>query len=220
MAGYKIEYFRGMTYDKVKTIFKREYKKVHTLFKPDKDVQEPKKKRVADETLLEESFKKGYTEHVGNCPGSKVVEALQVKYPIIDWEIHSEGLRVYWKIIRVGGITKDYQVFEDILKVFDKEDLVALWNLVKEKFSLAVPSEDKEKALWVELKRLFKPDANDILSKIQRYMHAPLTWKLYNDCGVHYVSSIRGHDIFMLIEKDYPFVKCCHDPDVEWKITS
>nr|GEV08365.1 hypothetical protein [Tanacetum cinerariifolium] len=58
MAGYKIEFFRGMTYDKVRPIFEREYKKVQTLFKPDKDVQEPKKKRVANETLLQESFKK------------------------------------------------------------------------------------------------------------------------------------------------------------------
>nr|GEY81155.1 hypothetical protein [Tanacetum cinerariifolium] len=75
-----------------------------------------------------------------------------VKYPIIYWEIHSEGSRVYWKIIRVGGITKAYHIFEDMLKGFDREDFVALWNLVKEKFSLAVPSKDKEKALWVEQK--------------------------------------------------------------------
>nr|GEY97181.1 hypothetical protein [Tanacetum cinerariifolium] len=27
--------------------------------------------------------------------------------------------------------------------------------------------------------------------------------KLYTDCGVHHVSSTRGHDIFMLTEKDY-----------------
>nr|GEU56532.1 hypothetical protein [Tanacetum cinerariifolium] len=47
------------------------------------------------------------------------VEALQVKYPIIDWEIHSEGSRSYWKIIRVGGITKAYQIFEDMLKEKD-----------------------------------------------------------------------------------------------------
>nr|GFA14613.1 hypothetical protein [Tanacetum cinerariifolium] len=31
------------------------------------------------------------------------VEALQVKHPIIDWEIHSEEKREYWKIIRLGG---------------------------------------------------------------------------------------------------------------------
>nr|GFB17574.1 hypothetical protein [Tanacetum cinerariifolium] len=58
MVGYKMKFFRGMTYDKVRPIFEREYKKVQTLFKLDKDVEEPKKKRVADETLLQESFKK------------------------------------------------------------------------------------------------------------------------------------------------------------------
>nr|GFD20882.1 hypothetical protein [Tanacetum cinerariifolium] len=58
MVGYKMKHFRGMAYDKVRPIFEREYKKVQTLFKPNKDVEEPKKKRVADETLLQESFKK------------------------------------------------------------------------------------------------------------------------------------------------------------------
>nr|GEX69937.1 hypothetical protein [Tanacetum cinerariifolium] len=195
---------------------------------PDKDVEEPKKKRVADETLLQESFKKLRAAEVSrseqipsNDPKEMTeedvhnmleivpvpefkVEALQVKYPIINWEIHSECSKVYWKIIRVRGITEAYQVFEYMLKGFDREDLVALWNLVKEKFSSAMPSEDKEKALWVDLKRLFELDTDDVLWKLQRYMHAPLTWKLYINCGVHHVSSTRGHDIFMLIEKDYP----------------
>nr|GEY87775.1 putative ribonuclease H-like domain-containing protein [Tanacetum cinerariifolium] len=174
---------------------------VQTLCKPDKDVEEPRKKKVADETLLQESFKKlraakvsgsvSTQEIPSNDPKEMTkedfqnmleiflvsefkVEALQVKYPIIDWEIHTEG--------------------------FDREDLVALWNFVKEKFSSAVLGEDKEKALWVELKRLFEPDADDVLWKLQRYMHASLTWKLYTDCGVHHVSSTREHDIFMLTE--------------------
>nr|GEW73465.1 ribonuclease H-like domain-containing protein [Tanacetum cinerariifolium] len=172
---------KGMTYDKVRPIFKREYKKVQTLFKPNTNVEEPKKKRVAEETLLQESFKKlKAVEVLGSESTQEVpsndpkemsiedvqsmleivpvsefkVEALQVKYPIIDWEIHSECSRSYWKIIRV----------------------------VKEKFSLIVPSVDKEKALWVELKRLLEPDADDVIWKLQR------------------------HDMFMLIEKDYPLL--------------
>nr|GEZ07801.1 hypothetical protein [Tanacetum cinerariifolium] len=112
MVGYKMKHFRGMTYDKVRPIFEREYKKVQTLFKPDKDVEEPTKKRVAEETLLQEIFKK--------------LKAVEVKYPIIDWKIHSEGSRSYWKIIRGDGITEAYQGFKDMLKGFDKEDLVAL----------------------------------------------------------------------------------------------
>nr|GEX04106.1 hypothetical protein [Tanacetum cinerariifolium] len=174
MAGYKMEHFRGMTFDKARPIFEREYKKVQTLFKLDKDVEEPKKKRVADKTLLQESFKKLRAVEVSGSKSTQEipsndpkemtkddvhnmleivlvsefkVEALQVKYPIIDWEIHTEGSITYWKIIRVRGITKAYQSFEDMLKGFNREYLLALWNLVKEKFSSAVPSEDKEKAL-------------------------------------------------------------------------
>nr|GEW50078.1 hypothetical protein [Tanacetum cinerariifolium] len=114
MARYKMEHFRGMTYDKVRPIFEREYKKVQTSFKPDKDVEELKKKRVAKETLLQESFKKlkavevlGSEEISSNDPKEMTeedvenmleiilvsefkVEALQVKYPLIDWEIHTE----------------------------------------------------------------------------------------------------------------------------------
>nr|GEW42246.1 hypothetical protein [Tanacetum cinerariifolium]GEW78276.1 hypothetical protein [Tanacetum cinerariifolium] len=102
------------------------------------------------------------------------VEALQVKYPIIDWVIYSEGSKTYWKIIRVGRITQAYQSFEDMLKDFDREDLDDLWKLVKDKFSSTVPTVDKEKALWVELKRLFEPDADDVIWKLQRYMHYPI----------------------------------------------
>ncbi|GKE69759.1 hypothetical protein Tco_1527831, partial [Tanacetum coccineum] len=43
--------------------------------------------------------------------------------------------------------------------------------------------------------------------KLQRYMHDPLTWRLYDICGVHHVSTDRGHDIFMLVEKDYPLTR-------------
>ncbi|GKD01293.1 hypothetical protein Tco_1171567, partial [Tanacetum coccineum] len=105
-------------------------------------------------------------------------EVLQTKYPIIDWEIHSEDSRKYWKIIRVSNITEAYQSFEDILKAFDREDLDTLWSLVKEKFRSIEPTEDMERALWVELKRLYEPDKEDTLWKLQRYMHDPLTWRL------------------------------------------
>nr|GEX81418.1 ribonuclease H-like domain-containing protein [Tanacetum cinerariifolium] len=153
MAGYKMEHFRGMTYDKARPIFEREYNKVQTLFKLDKDVEESSKKKVVEETLLQESFKKLKAVEVSGSNSTQEtptndhkemseedvqnmleivpvaeckVKALQVKYPIIDWEIHSEGSRSYWKIIRVGGITEAYQRFEDMLKGFDREDLLAL----------------------------------------------------------------------------------------------
>nr|GEX73031.1 E-beta-farnesene synthase [Tanacetum cinerariifolium] len=78
----------------------------------------------------------------------------------------------------VSGIIQAYQSFEDMLKDFDREDLDALYRLVKERFSTAVPTVDKEKALW----------------------------KLHSNCRVHQVSlTTRRHDMYMLAEKDYPF---------------
>ncbi|GJR08311.1 putative reverse transcriptase domain-containing protein [Tanacetum coccineum] len=107
---------------------------------------------------------------------------------------------------RVGDHTEVYQFFEDMLKNFDRDDLVKLWDLVRERFSSTEPTDDKERALWVELKRLFKPDTDDLL-ELQRYMHDPLTWRLYDTCGVHHVSTETGLDIFMLVEKDYPLTR-------------
>nr|GEV64046.1 putative reverse transcriptase domain-containing protein [Tanacetum cinerariifolium] len=193
MAGYKMEHFRGMTYNK-------------ESFKKLKGVEVSGSQSTQD---TQTNDPKEMSEDVKNMlkiiPVSEFkVEALQVKYPLIDWEIHSKGPRSYWKIIRVGRITKAYQSFEDMLKGFDREDLDALWRLVKEKFSTIVPTVDKEKALWLELTGLFKPNVDDVFWKLQRYMHDLLTWKLYTNCGVHHVSSTRRHEIFMLIEKNYP----------------
>ncbi|GJS88495.1 hypothetical protein Tco_0771131 [Tanacetum coccineum] len=203
ITGYRMTNFKGMTYDQIRPIFEKEYNKVHTLFQ--KDPKKIEKKRVAEETLLQESFKKLRTTQASSSepiqeysttepqelsqeelkkmihivPVEEVkVEVLQVKYPIIDWEIHSE--------------------------VFDREDLDTLWSLVKERITLAEPADDMEKALWVQLKRIYEPDKDDTLWKLQRYMHDPLIWRLYGSCAVHHVSSTRGQDIFMLIEKDYP----------------
>nr|GEX38598.1 hypothetical protein [Tanacetum cinerariifolium] len=94
------------------------------------------------------------------------VEALQVKYSLIDWEIYLEGLRTYWRTIKVGGITQAFQSFEDMLKDFDREDLDAMWRIKKEKFSTAMPIHVKEKALWAELTRLYEPNADDVFWKL------------------------------------------------------
>nr|GEU49368.1 hypothetical protein [Tanacetum cinerariifolium] len=196
MAGYKMEHFRGMTYDKIRPIFEREYNKVQTLFKPNKDVEEPQKKRVAEETLLQESFKKlkavevSGSESTRDTPTNDLkemseedvknmleiilvsefkVEALQVKHPLIDWEIHSEGSRSYGKIIRVGGITEAYQSFEDMLKGFDREDLDALWRLVKDKFKKDYPLSNVVMIMMLSAKLQVEEDsdmARDLVMKI------------------------------------------------------
>nr|GEV30328.1 hypothetical protein [Tanacetum cinerariifolium] len=135
MVGYKMEHFR--------------------------DVEEPQKKRVAEETLLQESFKK-------------------------------------LKAVEVSGSKSTQDTPTNDPKEMSKEDVQNMLEIVP-------ISEFKVKALQVELKRLFKPDADHVPWKIQRYMHYPITWKLYSNCGVHQLSSTtRRYDMFMLTEKNYP----------------
>ncbi|GJS75603.1 putative ribonuclease H-like domain-containing protein [Tanacetum coccineum] len=50
-----------------------------------------------------------------------------------------------------------------------------LKDLVKERFSTTEPTGDKEKELWVELKRLFEPDNDDTLWKLQRVNNVTTT---------------------------------------------
>nr|GEZ50347.1 hypothetical protein [Tanacetum cinerariifolium] len=84
--------------------------------------------------------------------------------------------------------TAVYQFFVDMLKQFEREDVNRLWTLVKETLSIRQVSSDKEKELWVELKRLFKPEFEEQLwTHTQNLMHDPLEWRLYDTCGVHHV---------------------------------
>nr|GEZ64408.1 hypothetical protein [Tanacetum cinerariifolium] len=87
----------------------------------------------SDVEVLEEKVK----EMMQLVPIEEVyVEALQFKHPIIDWKVHTEGQRNYWKIIRLGGSSASYQFFVDLLKHLDREDLNQLWTLVKESLNI------------------------------------------------------------------------------------
>ncbi|GJT44648.1 putative ribonuclease H-like domain-containing protein [Tanacetum coccineum] len=78
--------------------------------------------------------------------------------------------------------------------------------LVQERYNSSGLTKDKEIELWVELKMLFEPNAENLL-ELQKYMHDPLKWWLYDMCAAHHVFTEKGQDIFMLVEKDYPLTK-------------
>nr|GFA45993.1 hypothetical protein [Tanacetum cinerariifolium] len=128
--------------------------------KKQKSSEEAPKIETTTKEFLEEKIK----EMMQLVPVKDVyVQALQVKHPIIDWKVHSEGQRSYWQIIRLGGSSACYQFFVDLLRQLDREDLNQLWALVKEYLSIRPASSDKEIELWIELKRMYEPDLEDQL---------------------------------------------------------
>ncbi|GJR97756.1 hypothetical protein Tco_0269930 [Tanacetum coccineum] len=232
-GGYSIKKLKSLSFEEVKEIFETTMRRVQSFVPMDSELEDKRLKRAGQEGLEEPAKRQKIGEASGSVQEQSDeepkadelsqeklqqliiivpeegmnVEALQTKYLITDWEVYSEDTIKFWKIIRVGNYIDIYQVFKDMLKNFDRDDLVKLWSLVYERFNSTELTDDKAKELWVELKRLFEPDENDTLWKIQRYMHDPLTWKLYDTCSVHHVSIDRGHDIFMLVEKDYPLTR-------------
>nr|GEV39500.1 hypothetical protein [Tanacetum cinerariifolium] len=215
--GWKTKHFKGMTPEEIKAKFDPVWRRIQDLI-PIGSKEEAERLKRKGFRLEPDSAKKLKTSE--EVPEEKLkemmelisveevyVEALQVKHPIIDWEVHTEEERSYWKIIRLGGSTASYQFFMDLLKHFDREDLNQLWGLVKETLNIRQATSDKEIELWVELKRLYEPDVKDQLwTHTQNIMHAPIEWKLYNTCGVHHVNS-KDQETFMLVEKDYPLRK-------------
>ncbi|GJV03893.1 hypothetical protein Tco_1337462 [Tanacetum coccineum] len=132
-GGYKQSHFKGMSYEDIRPIFERVGEVSGSVEEQsigkEKEVSEEELKKLLVIVPVEEVY----------------IEALQVKYPIIDWGVFIEESRSYWRIIRVGNHTEVYQLFEYMLKRFDRDDLEKLWDLVKKKFSLTEPTIDKEK---------------------------------------------------------------------------
>ncbi|GKD01610.1 hypothetical protein Tco_1171884, partial [Tanacetum coccineum] len=61
-------------------------------------------------------------------------ESLATKYPIIDWKTHilTENM-MYYQIIKVDGSSKNYKIFSGMLDDFDRQDMIDLYRLVKER---------------------------------------------------------------------------------------
>ncbi|GJY59242.1 putative ribonuclease H-like domain-containing protein, partial [Tanacetum coccineum] len=62
------------------------------------------------------------------------VESLATKYPIVEWKTHilRENM-MYYQIIRADVSFKNYKIFSEMLDDFDRQDVVDLYRLVKER---------------------------------------------------------------------------------------
>ncbi|GJS13748.1 hypothetical protein Tco_0408220 [Tanacetum coccineum] len=190
------------SFEEIEQIFNTVYKEVHTFVPMGTEVESERTKR-AGQNLQQESSKRQKTgeasESAEEQKDKEADELSQEELQQMMIIVPEQGMN----IIRVGNHTEIYQFFDDMLKAFNGDDLVMLWSLVKEKFNSTKPTDYKEREIWVELKRLFEPDTDDKLWKLQKHFH-DLTWKLFDSCGVHHVSIEKGIDIYMLVEKEYP----------------
>nr|GEU71120.1 hypothetical protein [Tanacetum cinerariifolium] len=104
-----------------------------------------------------------------------VATPLASKVLVVDYHIHHENNKPYYKIIRADETHKLFLSFTTLLKKFDREDLETLCKLVKERFETTEPKNFLDDFLLNILRIMFeKPDikANMFLLVEKKY---PLT---------------------------------------------
>nr|GFA60691.1 hypothetical protein [Tanacetum cinerariifolium] len=131
---------------------------------------------------------------------------LASKVHVVDYQIHHENNKPYYKIIRADGTHKLFLSFITLLNNFDKEDLETLWKLVKERFETTEPKNFLDDFLLNILKIMFeKPNIKANVWKDQkgRYGLAKVkSWKLFESCGVHIIT-FKTTQMFLLVKKKY-----------------
>nr|GEZ41120.1 hypothetical protein [Tanacetum cinerariifolium] len=175
VAGFRLDYFIGMSNDDIRPIFEAKFNtNIEFLLKTKEQMEEEESRALQsiNETPAQKAAKtrklnkevedlKRHLEIVPDEDDDVYTEAtpLARKVPVVDYEIINLNNKPYYKIIRVDGTHQLYISFLTLLKNFDREDLEALWNLVKERFSTSKLKNFSDDFLLTTLRAMFeKPD--------------------------------------------------------------
>nr|GFB10036.1 hypothetical protein [Tanacetum cinerariifolium] len=184
--GYKMEFFKGKTYDQILPIFQARFDaNIKFLFKSREEIekedeeiiksinetpaQKAAKRRKLSEEAQEADDLKKRLEIVQDEDDDVFVEAtpLAQKVSVVDYQVVVIDNKPKYKIIRADDTHQFYISFITLLKNFDREDLETLWKISVHGLAL--------------VKR----------------------WKLLTSCGVH-VIILSTVQLFLLVERRYP----------------
>nr|GFC50874.1 hypothetical protein [Tanacetum cinerariifolium] len=118
--------------------------------------------------------------------------SLAQKIPVVDYQIVVIDNKSKYKIIIADDTHQFYISFTTLLNNFDREDLEALWKIVRDKFSTSKPTNFSDEYLLLTLKTMFEePDGQDVIWRNQKSIHGLALvkrWKLLTSCGVHVIT--------------------------------
>nr|GEX37072.1 putative RNA-directed DNA polymerase, eukaryota, reverse transcriptase zinc-binding domain protein [Tanacetum cinerariifolium] len=205
VAGFRLDYFKGMSYDDIRPIFEVKFNSNMDFLLKTKEQIEEEENRVLqsiNETPAQKAAKrrklneevedlKRHLEIMPDKDDDVYTEStpLARKVPVMDYEIINLNNKPYYKIIRADGTHQLYISFLTLLKNFDREDLEALWNLVKESMargrsrgltSLWDPNMFVKKDIWCD-------DAFVIIKGKWKILDG--NYLMINICGPHDSSS-------------------------------
>nr|GEV81540.1 hypothetical protein [Tanacetum cinerariifolium] len=200
-TGYKMDFFRGMTYAEICPIFQASINETRA--------QKAAKRRKLSKKAQEAKDLRKRLEVVDDKDDDVFIEAtpLARKVLVVDYQIVLVDNKPRFKIIKADETHQLYISFTTLLKNFNREDLENLWGIVKERFSTSKPTNFSDEYLLLTLKTMFeKPDEQDGVWKNQRSVHSLAlvkSWKLLTSCGVHIIT-LSTVQLILLVERRYP----------------
>nr|GEV60042.1 hypothetical protein [Tanacetum cinerariifolium] len=187
--GFGLDYFKGMSYDDIRPIFEAKFNSnVDFLLNTKEHMEEEDSRSLQriNETPIERAAKRRKL--------NEEVEDLKRHLKIVldeDDDVYTEATPLARKL-------------HDLAEEFDREDLEALWSLVKERFSTLKPKNFSDDFLLTTLGVMFeKPDAQAQVWKNQRTMHGQAkvkSWKLLESCDVHIIT-FSTTQLILLVER-------------------
>nr|GEV51601.1 hypothetical protein [Tanacetum cinerariifolium] len=175
MAGFKMDYFKGMRHDDIRPIFKKYFNSTMAFLEKTKEQMEEEdiralkrktesfKEKAAKKQKLDEEVEE-LKKHLQIVPNDDdddddvytKATPLALMVLVVDYEIYTENNKPYYKIIRDDGTHQLFLSFLSLLRNFDREDLEVLWQLVKERFASSKPKNFSYEFLLTTLTYMFE----------------------------------------------------------------
>nr|GFA12491.1 hypothetical protein [Tanacetum cinerariifolium] len=187
MAGFKMKFFKGMTYSEIRPIFEKYYNLIRAFLEKEKEEvteQEEGSKRKGD-SLEQKAAKKQRIDE----KAEELKRHLQI-IPNDDDDVYTEATPL-------------------ASKNFDKEDLETLWKLVKDRFESTEPNNFLDDFLLNTFKIMFeKPNVEANIWRDHKGIYGLAkvkSWKMFESCRFYIITLITTHMI-LLVEKKYPLI--------------
>ncbi|GJU30477.1 hypothetical protein Tco_1174066 [Tanacetum coccineum] len=247
-GGYKMKYFKGMSYDDIRPIFERkiETKQVQEEVVQQEDV-------VAEQAVVKESSKVGGKRKKSLARKKETSKRQKLdEEEAADYEKDKEDLRMWLTVVPDEEATVDPKILHTKYPIVDWESQslgsMHIYKIIRadgntsyhKTFESMLKRFDRQDLvdlhrlvmkrfedntpegynlmLWGDLKTMFEPNAEHEVWSNQQDWNL-LSWKLYENCGVHTLL-LDGILIsfHMLVEKRYPFTKEMLEKMLNWRL--